>query len=434
MAAGLGSLADYAAAAGTAVPDVAGLAGGAGSLASLAGLSNPITLAPSIAMLGLQAAGINPLQDILSSLQGLPASTKPNMFANYLNTLGGLPADLGSLINAAQQQVGSGTGLLSMSGAGAFNPNFMATLLEALTGQNIGNVDPSTGRISFTAPATGGVSNPVSLSFLPESSLMSSSPMAGLTAYGFTPAQLSSPAALKAIEQATNYGLVGTGQNLGTQQVANYLPKVVAALESAGITPATGPGSTSQYLNQPQQADVGTTPGTQTGGTTTTTTNQNQQTTSGGGGTPLVLPLGSLSSLINTSPSTATSTSSAIANPTQNITFTQLPSASYGQSYSKLGLSPWQTISPVSPQSISSPSIGNLISAQAPQPVGVTARNIPQQPITTSPVITPQMDMSGVGGGVSGLLQLLQQLLGGGGGSTTTPSSTASVQPWTLAG
>lgn len=431
MAAGLGSLSDYLASAGTTAADVGTAAGTAGSLGSLLGLSNPITLLPSLASLGLNLAGINPIGDLLSSLQGLPASTKPDMYANYLSSLGGLPSDLGSLINAAQQQVGPGTGLLSMSGAGAFNPNFMATLLEALTGQNLGAIDPSTGRITLTAPATGGVQNPVSLSFLPESSLMSSPGMAGLSAYGYTPQQLSSPAALKAIETATNYGLVGTGAGAGTSKVAQYLPAVVSALQQAGINPATGPGSTLDYLNQPQQSDTGTTTTTNTTGGgggggdiviplgSLGSTGGGGTTTGGGGGTQLTLPLGSLSNLVNTSPSTATS--SSVSNPTQNLIVTQLPSAKFGQGYSSIGFArPGQN-----PQTQLVP-IGN-----AQPTIGVAPLNIPQQQIGGGQVITPQMDMSGVSGGQSGLLQLLQQLLSGGGSST---SQTASAQPWTVAG
>lgn len=434
MAADVGSLADYAASLGSSVADVGSTAATTGL--SALGLSNPITLLPSLVSLGLNLAGINPIGDLMQALQGLPANAKPDMFAQYLQGQGGLAGDLGSLISAAQNQAGSGSGVLSQSGANAFNPNFMATLLEALTGQNLGTDINAQGRQVFTAPATGQVQNPVTETFLTEQNLMSSPGMQGLSAYGFTPQQLSSAAALKAIESATNYGDVGTGQGLGTQKVAQYLPKVVAALEAAGITPgggtsaapsSTSVGSASDYTSQTPQADT-------------------SDTSSTGTGNDLTIPLSTLLSLGTTGTNLANLLNSGTISG-NNIT---LPTSALTKALSS-PTSTTQTPSTTTP-SVSTPTYGfkqGWSSIGLPRPM-----NLPQQtwnPIggvgaqmpTVAPtqVITPAMDMSGVGGGTQNaptvsstgqgnLSQLLASLLGG--NTTGTPNLTG-ASPWTVA-
>lgn len=392
MASSLGSLSDYLSSLGTPTADVggggsalgsilsqAGGLGGLGGLGSLfssigdlsqGGVGNDISGATGLVGGALSAIpGIGSvLGPVISSigsilgpmLQGLPANAKPEMFANYLQGQGGLAGDLGNLINLAQQHAGSGTGILSQSGAGAFNPNFEATLLEALTGQNLGNVDPTTGRATFTAPATGQVKNPVSLSFLGEQGLMSSPGMQGLSAYGYTPQQLASPKAQQAIAAATNYGMVGTGQGLGTQKVAQYLPKVVAALKAAGIEPGAstsgGGGSTGSGGGGGGGGNTLTIPGGQGGSGNISVgnlVNILSQLGMGGsslgqllnqiagqqGGNTLELPTSSLSQLLGGSTVTqnANPTMTQQANPTININQARNP-LRFAQGYSNVGI------------------------------------------------------------------------------------------------
>lgn len=208
-------------------------------------------------------------------IQGLPSNVKPDMFANYLQSQGGIAADLGNLISNAQQAAGSGSGVLSQKGAGAYNPEFESGLLEALTGQSVG---------TQTAPPSGGAKQGITMKFNPAANVLQQLGL-GSGGAGYTAQQLSSPAATKAIMSATKGGKVGTGQKMGAKKIQQYLPAVEQALAKAGITPgggggggggggstgtgdgggggdtsggggSTGVGDTGGYLNQPKGGDT----------------------------------------------------------------------------------------------------------------------------------------------------------------------------------
>lgn len=165
-------------------------------------------------------------------IQGLPANVKPDMFADYLKSQGGIAGDLGNLISNAQQAAGSGSGVLSQKGAGAYNPEFESGLLEALTGQSMG---------SQTAPPSGGAKHGVTMNFNPAANILQQLGL-GSGGAGYTAQELSTPAATKAIMSATKGGKVGTGQKMGAKKIQQYLPAVEKALAAAGIYPGGGGG------------------------------------------------------------------------------------------------------------------------------------------------------------------------------------------------
>lgn len=165
-------------------------------------------------------------------IQGLPANVKPDMFADYLKSQGGIAGDLGNLISNAQQAAGSGSGVLSQKGAGAYNPEFESGLLEALTGQSVG---------TQSAPPSGGAKQGVTMRFNPAANILQQLGL-GSGGAGYTAQELSTPAATKAIMSATKGGKVGTGQKMGAKKIQQYLPAVEQALAKAGIYPGGGGG------------------------------------------------------------------------------------------------------------------------------------------------------------------------------------------------
>lgn len=208
---------------------------GAADIASVAALAIPgigEILSPLLAMGGNLIGSLIPT--------GLPASTKPMNFANYMEQQGGLAGDLGKLIANAQNAAGGSSGVLSQTGQGAFNPNFMANLLETLTGQNLGSPNAQ-GIQTFASPPAGGAQQGVTMNFKDAAQVLGSLSMN--QGAGYTPQQLSSPQALKAIEQATKNGFIGYGLGGGNTNVAKYLPQVEAALAKAGITPGAPTGN-----------------------------------------------------------------------------------------------------------------------------------------------------------------------------------------------
>lgn len=229
--------------------DVGGLLGGLGLGPVGIGIDLGMLLLGGIGQLvGGQAGQImgdiaNPsqgIQDLISAIQGLPGNVKPDVFAQTLMSSKNPEEQmLGKFIMQAQNKAGSGSGLLSQSGKGAFNINTVTGLLEALTGQNVGNIDPKTGKITLSSGPGGGAQHGITENLNPASYYLNALGL-GQGGAGFTPQQLETPQAMKIIEQVTNYGGVGTGQHLGPEKVKELLPKIIQALLNAGITPQGG--------------------------------------------------------------------------------------------------------------------------------------------------------------------------------------------------